>query len=279
MTINTQRLLTSLLATLLALPLAHAQDDETEAEPKPRRYSVEVIVFTYAENVSVGTEIFPPDEPVIPDETLRSDDVDVLQEGIAIDANGEPIPSFGDTRVGDEAGQEEPAPSMLDIEPVLTLDDDLSLQRAFEQLQRLDAYEPILHTGWTQTTLPREASVPLELAYFGKQPDELVGSFMLYLGRYLHLVIDLTLDAPGQIREYGEPIRSFGDERLQYETDRMREAGIVRFRIQEDRIVKNGDVRYFDHPKFGVIAKITRVEESQEDPEADLESLVTRPVQ
>ena len=32
------------------------------------------------------------------------------------------------------------------------------------------------------------------------------------------------------------------------------------YRIEEDRIVKNGDVRYFDHPKFGVVVKVTRVE-------------------
>ena len=37
----------------------------------------------------------------------------------------------------------------------------------------------------------------------------------------------------------------------------------MRFRIQEDRIVKNGETRYFDHPKFGVVAKVTRVEEEE----------------
>ena len=35
----------------------------------------------------------------------------------------------------------------------------------------------------------------------------------------------------------------------------------VRYRIVEDRIMKTGDIRYFDHPRFGVIAKVTRPEE------------------
>jgi hypothetical protein len=39
----------------------------------------------------------------------------------------------------------------------------------------------------------------------------------------------------------------------------------VRFRIAEDRIFKSGDLRYFDHPKFGVLAKISRVEEPEDD--------------
>ena len=39
----------------------------------------------------------------------------------------------------------------------------------------------------------------------------------------------------------------------------------IHYRIFEDQIVKNGDIRYYDHPKFGVIAKITRFEEPEED--------------
>ena len=37
----------------------------------------------------------------------------------------------------------------------------------------------------------------------------------------------------------------------------------VHYRIQEDRIFKSGETRYFDHPKFGVLAKITRWEEAE----------------
>jgi hypothetical protein len=32
----------------------------------------------------------------------------------------------------------------------------------------------------------------------------------------------------------------------------------VRYRIYEDRIMKTGDLRYFDHPRFGVVARVTR---------------------
>jgi hypothetical protein len=38
--------------------------------------------------------------------------------------------------------------------------------------------------------------------------------------------------------------------------------------------MKNGDIRYFDHPKFGVIAKITRVEETEEEIIDDTEDLL-----
>jgi hypothetical protein len=33
----------------------------------------------------------------------------------------------------------------------------------------------------------------------------------------------------------------------------------VRYRITEDRIMRDGDIRYFDHPRFGMLARVTRV--------------------
>ena len=52
--------------------------------------------------------------------------------------------------------------------------------------------------------------------------------------------------------------------------------GPVRYRIQEDRIVRNNDIRYFDHPKFGVIAKVTRVEKEDEETQVESPELVGR---
>ena len=45
--------------------------------------------------------------------------------------------------------------------------------------------------------------------------------------------------------------------------DDMNAGSPVYYRIQEDRILKNGELRYYDHPKFGVLAKVTRVEEEE----------------
>ena len=64
-----------------------------------------------------------------------------------------------------------------------------------------------------------------------------------------------------------DSVLSFSDERSGFGYD---DPGPVRFRIQENRIFKNGDLRYFDHPKFGVLAKITRVEEVEEEVEPEM---------
>ena len=79
--------------------------------------------------------------------------------------------------------------------------------------------------------------------------------------------VDLTLDevhANGEPVAIDEPDFVYSDSRFGtgYEDVRV---PAVQFRIQEDRIFKNGDLRYFDHPRFGVLAKITRVEEAEEE--------------
>ena len=50
----------------------------------------------------------------------------------------------------------------------------------------------------------------------------------------------------------------------------------VYYRISEDRILRNGEVRYYDHPKFGLLARVTRVEE---EAPADPGELLGYPVQ
>jgi hypothetical protein len=151
-----------------------------------------------------------------------------------------------------------------------------------ERLELLDAYEPILHVGWTQPGFPREETEPMELAAFGEPPEGLNGNFKLYLGRYLHLVVDLAIDAATEIEEIlivDDNDFIYSDVRPQYEFESDPVEGPVRYRIQENRIVKNGEIRYFDHPKFGVIAKVTRVEvaeDSDEDETPELQQLLGR---
>ena len=133
----------------------------------------------------------------------------------------------------------------------------LSMLDIARKFALLDVYETIMHFGWTQVTIPEEEPLPIELRVFGNPPAGLDGQFTLYLSRFLHLIVDLELEAPGQSRTF------FGDEPDPYEQRTY-------YRIQEDRIFKSGDIRYFDHPRFGVVARITRVEETQEDEETQL---------
>ena len=56
---------------LLPVMAANAQALQDEAEQEPRRYTVEMIVFTYAEDIGSGGEVFVADPP--PDDTQSLD--------------------------------------------------------------------------------------------------------------------------------------------------------------------------------------------------------------
>jgi hypothetical protein len=269
------RQLSTLCSILILSSTSLAQDLPVDdqilpEEPAIRRYTVELIVFAYAEDVSVGTEVFVADEPIVEDEELLLIEgegplADDSVSGIEEEAESDPLI---DPETGEELEQELPF--------VLLPEEEFTLTNVLDQFELLDAYETIMHVAWTQPTYPREDTLPIELHAFGEVPAGLEGSFTLYLSRYLHLVVDLALDAePNNADEssfvtiheaHREPVISFGDERQQNTVfidplDAELQEAVVRYRLQENRILKNGELRYFDHPKFGVIARVTRVEE------------------
>lgn len=289
----------TILTALLAFGAVSAQDaaDEEIAEEEPlRRYTVEVIIFSYEEDVSVGSEIFIPDEPP-PEEDLLLD-----EDGNPILPDDEAVPVFADVVEDEEAvvddeelEEEEPltwviAPPVSDepvdvqeeqepnpFQLVLLTEDEFLLGDALRKFELLDAYETITHFGWTQPAFPEEETPPIRLQLLTEAPESLNGTFTLYLSRYLHLVVDLALDAPDSFEEEvidDDDFFSFGDAQRQY--GKEADALPVRFRIQDDRIFKNGDLRYFDHPKFGVLAKITRVEEPEEEETGEEDTSVTQ---
>lgn len=243
------RRVTTTIAMILASGAATAQTAPAPEETEYPRYTVEVIIFEYAEEVSVGTEQFLPEEPPLP----AADDPFA----------GELV--FGDTRADAAGGEQEQDPA--EPEFVLHAEDELTMNDIAARLERLDVYRPIMHFGWTQATRPEDETQPIELQALSEPPEGLDGSFMLYLSRYLHLVVDLSLEQRTGLAEpfaIDEPVTVFRDNRGGATYDEV-QPGPVRFRINEDRIFKSGDLRYFDHPKFGVLAKITRVEEPEDD--------------
>lgn len=249
----------TLLTGFLFLATASAQDEPPEeaAEEEIRRYTVEVIIFSYAENVAVGTEQFPPDEPVDDDGFGElTEKLDLVDE-LTVDA------------VTRKVDLQTYAKHADDLRFVLLGEEEFTLTNVIDQFDRLDVYETLMHFGWTQPMFPQEETEAIDLRTFGEPPERLDGSLTLYLSRYLHLVVDLALTAPDASNTtdtIDEPVLSFGDSRYRYDDEFGHDEPQVFYRIQENRIVRNGDVRYFDHPKFGVVAKVTRVEKEPDPP-------------
>lgn len=282
----------SCLVTLLLPGTLWAQGASLDAlaeleaqEPEIRRYRAEVIIFAYAEDAYTGTEIFVPEviEPIEPpfDGELEGP---LADDSMAVQTRTEPQPldSFGNPVQYDKNGD----PIKLDEngQPVedrfhyeLLAEEDLELSDTAAMLDRLDAYQPLMHFGWVQTTIPAEETPELELLKFGRVPKDLDGTLKLYLSRYLHLVVDVSLAAPAEEQAEGERFDGFAPHEDDFEDSFSRgrfsrdryESGPMyaplRYAIIENRILKNGETRYYDHPKFGVIARVARVEEGEEE--------------
>lgn len=242
----------SLLLTLLATA-AWAQDDLLTEPVEARRYTVEMIIFAYGPGVSSGNELFVPDPPPVEDTPALDEFGAPIEDPLQSVPEAAPEPA-AEIEIASEAT--EPEVSLpLDIEMLDAA--DFGLMNVIEHLERLDAYEPLVHFGWTQATYADQPTEARPLSFFITPPDGLAGDINLYLSRYLHLALNLQLDAP------------LSDD-IALPPDSLAPTYPVRYRISEDRIFRNGELRYFDHPKFGVLAKITRVEEDDTD---DAESL------
>lgn len=265
------------LTSLLPAP-AGAQAPADVADTTPRPFTVEVIIFRYADSVSAGTEVFVPDPPPEPEPVPEYGDGTLGTEPAAdapvpIDAGGSPVEL-------DEAGNpvEADAPLPARADYVLLPYDALTMFGTWDRLERIDAYLPMAHFGWYQAVEPFGETVAIPLADLTEPPPGLDGEFTLYLSRFLHLAVALELDAnPGGPDTVAETTTRYGDDRFlePLPGDPYADAGYgavegpTYYRIVEDRIFKSGDLRYFDHPRFGVLVRIDRVERPAAEESAD----------
>jgi hypothetical protein len=273
-----------------SVPNASALESEAE---EVRRYAVELIIFEYVGSAADTAELFEPDLPVEP-----------LNDGFLLDEAGPQgeVPVFGDPSTTPPSADDAVGMTPADDPPVLTDTEreqdeafvlmpgetlelvdtyrqsgieyadpaEYELTAAYARLDRLDAYRPLMHTRWVQPAVEQDLSTALELRRIGDPPLRLDGSVTLYASRFLHLDLDLALEEKVLL----EPLPGRSADPYPGERRRGSAAGSgfapgttsVFYRIREDRIMRNNEVRYFDHPRFGVIAKVARIEE--ETPEA-----------
>lgn len=249
---------------------ASVAPEEIGEQDVARRYAVEFIIFTYTD--APATEVFVPEYPepatsidggAYPD--LQASGIDGL-EGVA-------VPEFGDMiaeELPDEDLEEIISGDSVGLEVMLP--EELGMQAIWDKLTLLDAYRPVLWSGWTQAVRDGATTPAIPLRRLGAAPLDMDGTFKLYLSRYLHLVVDLSLQdrtAAAQVsNSYGGS--PFGDPFRNGRDDAYGSRPTVSYRIDEDRIVRSDELRYFDHPKFGVVARITRVDEPAIDTSGDL---------
>jgi hypothetical protein len=148
-------------------------------------------------------------------------------------------------------------------------EEERQLGELYRRLANADGYEPLLHVAWQQPGYEPDASQPLDLARLAELPERLRGEARLYRSRFLHLVLDLELwSAPGgdglapQAPARPRPLYGVaGEEPLE-----ALEPDV--YRLSERRKLRSGELHYYDHSRYGVLAKVTPVEAEEEPDEA-----------
>lgn len=97
-------------------------------------------------------------------------------------------------------------------------------------LRTSGAWRPIAHAAWVQSAANWGTHIGIALSDLGINSPGLSGTVYLERATYLHLGVDLSLNAGG-----------------------------IDYTIKEMRSVKYNERQYFDHPAFGVIAMVSPV--------------------
>jgi hypothetical protein len=95
-------------------------------------------------------------------------------------------------------------------------------------------YRVLAHQHWKQTIDARTVARPVRVA--AVNPAELEGTIRFFMSRHLHLDVNLL---------FREVTTGSGD---------------VVYRLSEQRKLKSQETHYFDHPKLGVLVRVTPLE-------------------
>lgn len=125
--------------------------------------------------------------------------------------------------------------STLNLSAFTMKEEQVRLPRTGQRLSAGGAHI-LKHFRWQQfiPTRPRSPS----RVFFQSQSHQVEGYFDLSKGRFIHLDVHLWMHLPEQSDEFRFPVHE----------------------LKELRRLRRGEVHYFDHPKFGLIAEVVRVE-------------------
>jgi len=265
-----------------------AQDSDAEALSLPNRYEVEVIIFRHLDQSRNTPEIpaaasmieaspFDLDLTEQPGETgaLASINAESGQQSWATSALENETEY---RRLQQSVRRSGPTPSFVLLPMTLEFPDfypfdktAFSLNRVYNRIDRLDAYQPLMHLGWIQPVKSTGEARPFLISNPSAEPVGVTGTVTLYKERYLHLALNLALESPPAVNASSPgteppPDRVFGlGTFTEPEVDSA--ATSETHKLLQSRRIRLSTTHYFDHPLFGVIATVNEIE-TVVDPDA-----------
>lgn len=169
----------------------------------------------------------------------------------------------------EELGDAQAAPADVQGEDPLAPDEDprwyrlltaeeFELTSTFNRLERLDVYTPLFHGGWVQEGLAEDEAIPFDLSLLGEFNPR--GTIRLHVSRFLHLTLALRFQSAQAAGDQLSPVGG-GLEEISLPP---------RYDLHVRRLMRSGELHFFDHPAFGVIVVVRPQPEEPETLEDDL---------
>ncbi len=152
-----------------------------------------------------------------------------------------PEPGFGNFEQSDFQRGDTPGTLPPPTEGQLPMGQPITTAKEPEVIQAPQIYIPALKSDTTARS-GRTGAVPADIP--GPDTNILDGSFTVSIGRYLHVWLDFI---------YREPVAISPETKRDY-----REYVLVPYRVEMHRRMRSNELHYIDHPKLGMLVKITR---------------------
>ncbi|KAF3982035.1 MAG: hypothetical protein HFP81_01600 [Methylococcales symbiont of Hymedesmia sp. n. MRB-2018] len=107
----------------------------------------------------------------------------------------------------------------------------MKLQGSYAVLSRQQDYQTLMHVAWIQSVKANSMSSAVQMSNAARTID---GFFRLQRGNLINMIVD-----------------------IEYSPDRYQD-GVV-YRLNEKRRFKLNETHYLDHPKFGILARVSPI--------------------
>lgn len=245
-----------LCCLLTCPPVVLAEEENVE---DIRWYQVEIILFT------------------------QNDKIALSEEQWKSKASGFTLPdSTQELYLGETSLKE------LPIAPVpfsTVLQNETSLNGIANRLSRSNQYQSLIHLSWIQPTRKDVTPIPvhvgsgIEIEPFRENEENqsplfiysdaeihpepstgFNGTVGLQRGHYLHLQVDMVYREANREKLTQNNRYDFLQPENDFYSEPEDEARFTVYRMKQKRRLRSGETHYFDHPRFGLIAKVTPIE-------------------
>ena len=149
---------------------------------------------------------------------------------------------------------------------------DFSLSEEVSKIARSRDFRVIGTKSWFQTVknIDKAQHIFIDSNFF--KGTRIFGFLKLYKERFLHFNLNLYLSELDPSKEQIENLISgknfFGDN-LQIDLFEEKNQSLL-FQVQHSKKFRSGELHYVDHPKFGMLIKLTKAQQESFSPDNDL---------